>query len=106
MQLRKHVRVRTTVTRASIVLEHYATTSHMFALCEMCLHDSLVTPTAEGRDRQDDSGSIISVYILGHYQHQRPPDLERWQTHFPQLDIQYQTVHAAKGLEADIVIVL
>lgn len=106
MQLRKHVRARTTGTRASIVLEHYATTSHMFALCEMCLHDSLVTPTAEGRDRQDDSGSIISVYILGRYQHQRPPDLERWQTHFPQLDIQYQTIHAAKGLEADIVIVL
>lgn len=105
-QLRKYVRARANSTQPSIVLKRYATPAHMLALCEACLHDSLgflIEPVCE---QQNAPGKSISVYILGRYRHQQPPGLHRWNTCFPQLDIQYQTIHSAKGLEADVVIVL
>lgn len=105
-QLRKHVRARANSSQPSIVLKRYATPAHMLALCEACLHDSTGIPIEHTRDQQNASGRVVSVYILGRYRHQRPPGLPRWNTSFPQLDIQYQTVHSAKGLEADVVIVL
>ena len=105
-QLRKHVRARANNGQPSIVLKRYATPAHMLALCEACLQDSLGLLIKHIRDQQNASGKAVSVYILGRYRHQRPPGLHRWNTCFPQLDIQYQTVHSAKGLEADVVIVL
>ena len=105
-QLRKHVHARTACTKPSVVLGYYTATPHMFVLCETCLHDSVATFIRDAGEQQNTPERMMSVYVLGRYQHQRPPDLRRWQQRFPQLDIQYQTVHSAKGLEADIVIVL
>lgn len=105
-QLRKDIRARADSADPSIILARYATAPHMFALCELCLQDCIAAPVPGASESGDHRGGTASVYILGRYQHQRPPDLDRWRTCFPQLDIQYQTVHAAKGLEADIVIVL
>lgn len=97
-QLRKRVAAREPGHSAAIILGRYAGSSHMYALCEACLNDI--------PDKETTAGRKTSVYILGRYQHQRPRELEAWCQRFPVLDIQYLTVHSAKGLEADIVIVL
>ena len=47
-----------------------------------------------------------SVLLLGRYQFVRPPNLATLQTDFPDLNIHFRTIHAAKGLEADHVIIL
>ena len=46
-----------------------------------------------------------SVLLLGRYRNLKP-DLDRLTTEYPALDVSYRTVHAAKGLEADYVVVL
>lgn len=98
-QLRKRVVARPAGEPAAVVLARYASIPHLYALCETCLND-IANNQGSSKARE------ISVYILGRYQHQRPRDLQRWRQRFPQLDIQYLTVHSAKGLEADMVIVL
>lgn len=74
---------------------HYASSDDMQIQCEQILR-SLAVPKA----------APISVLILGRYRHLKPPDLAAWQQDLPQLCMAYQTVHAAKGREADMVIVL
>ena len=51
------------------------------------------------------SESRASVLLLGRYRHLKP-DLRRLGPKHPALDLSYRTVHAAKGLEADYVVVL
>ena len=46
-----------------------------------------------------------SVLLLGRYRHLKP-DMGRLTPKHPALDLSYRTVHAAKGLEADYVVVL
>ena len=46
-----------------------------------------------------------SVLLLGRYRHLMP-DMEPLQRSYRALDLSYRTVHAAKGLEADYVVVL
>ncbi len=46
-----------------------------------------------------------SVLLLGRYRHLMP-DMRLLQRNHPGLDLSYRTVHAAKGLEADYVVVL
>lgn len=49
----------------------------------------------------------VEVLLLGRYNHDRPSNLQRWQSQFgDRLTIEFRTVHRAKGLEADYVIVL
>lgn len=105
-QLRKQVRARPVAERASVTLASYASAPHMYALCEMCLNDIVAGLSSDVSSSCGPSPSKTTVYLLGRYQHQRPRQLERWRCRFPQLDIQYLTVHSAKGLEADMVIVL
>jgi DNA helicase-4 len=59
----------------------------------------LATVGAETNDRQE-------VILLGRYNFQEPSDLARLQRAHPHLSIRFSTVHAAKGLEADVVVVL
>ena len=49
--------------------------------------------------------SRASVLLLGRYRHLKP-DIRRLAPKHPALDLSYRTVHAAKGLEADYVVVL
>ena len=49
--------------------------------------------------------SKSSVLLLGRYRHLKP-NLRGLERMYPSLDISYRTVHAAKGLEADYVVVL
>lgn len=99
-QLKKIVQARPADGDASVILVRYGSPQHMFALCEASLIDAIAT--LSGSDKQE----RMSVYILGRYQYQQPPQLQRWQERFTPLSIEFQTVHAAKGLEADVVIVL
>ena len=47
-----------------------------------------------------------SVLLLGRYNSVRPADLVELQTHHPGLAIDFKTVHASKGLQADHVVIL
>ncbi|MFM1885417.1 MAG: hypothetical protein RL026_574, partial [Pseudomonadota bacterium] len=49
----------------------------------------------------------LSVMLLGRYRDDEPPELAMWQRRYAdRLTIQFRTVHAAKGLEADYVFLL
>lgn len=52
-------------------------------------------------------GRRIDVLLLGRYNHDEPGLLEQWRGRFKDLlDIRFRTVHRAKGLEADFVMLL
>lgn len=52
-------------------------------------------------------GQPISVLLLGRYRQDRPATFERWKSKFrASLEIEFRTIHAAKGLEADYVFIL
>lgn len=80
---------------ASLTGWAYTSASQMHAQCQEILQ---MLAMADPAPR--------SVLILGRYRHQRPAALQAWRKSFPELGIHYQTVHAAKGREADIVILL
>ena len=46
------------------------------------------------------------ILILARYHHLRPAVLEKAQTRWPKLHIDFMTVHASKGQQADYVIIL
>jgi len=48
----------------------------------------------------------VSVFLLARYNHQKPSKLTYYTSRFPNLEITFKTIHAAKGLEADYVILL
>jgi len=47
-----------------------------------------------------------TVFILGRYNHQRPENLRELKRDYPELEIDYYTVHSSKGKQADYVIIL
>jgi len=47
-----------------------------------------------------------TVFILGRYNHQRPENLRDLQRTYPELEIEYYTVHSSKGKQADYVIII
>ena len=54
-----------------------------------------------------EAGGRRKVFILGRYNHLSPAQLPAWKKRFAaSLDIEFLTMHRAKGLEADYVIVL
>lgn len=52
------------------------------------------------------SGSETSVLLLGRYNFLRPEELPQLRRRYPNLSINFMTVHRSKGLEADHVVVL
>lgn len=64
---------------------------------------------ALGKALEQISGGVTdkaSVLLLGRYHFLRPSNLRELASRFPQLSLQFMTVHASKGLEADHVIIL
>lgn len=52
-------------------------------------------------------GARIAVLLLGRYRSDEPKEIEEWQKRYgDRLAINFRTIHAAKGLEADYVFVL
>lgn len=101
LQLRKQVVAQSRGSASSLVLLRYGSLAHMMALCLACLND-----IEAGQADPGEGAPPTTVYILGRYRHQRPADLSQWQQRFVSLQIEFYTVHAAKGLEADVIIVL
>lgn len=95
-QIKKQVRARNTGRGDSVVILRYGDQTQMMSACARCLHEI-----------QEASGlTPATVYILGRYRHQRPEALAQWQRRYPGLALSFKTMHAAKGLEADYVLVL
>ena len=67
------------------------------------LLDQALARIAADAETPDDK---FSVLLLGRYRHLKPRGLDRFTTEYPTLRITYRTVHAAKGIEADYVVVL
>ena len=64
--------------------------------------EQVIHSLASVSDRQKKT----SVLLLGRYRHLSPSALPRLQREHSHLDIEFKTIHASKGLEADHVIVL
>lgn len=54
--------------------------------------------------RANHEGKKVSVYILTRYTRQKPKNLNALKSKFANIDVEWKTVHASKGLEADYVI--
>ena len=53
-----------------------------------------------------DADEPPTVLLLGRYRHCRPDNMARLKRQYPNLRLDYMTVHRSKGLEADYVVVL
>lgn len=51
-------------------------------------------------------GIIESVFLLGRYKFNKPEDLPKYLHKYKNLNVEFLTIHAAKGSEADYVIIL
>ena len=47
-----------------------------------------------------------SVFLLGRYKHNKPDNFLKYQNEFKHLSIEFLTIHASKGTEADYVIIM
>ncbi len=95
-QLRKQVRAQVRTAQGVVVVCPYRTNQEMHAVCEAAIAD-IQEVVGEGE---------VTVYVLARYRHQQPTALHTWQKRYAGLNIQFMTIHAAKGLEADYVLVL
>jgi len=100
-QLPKVVRAMAAPYPDAIQIAYYAQRHAMYSLCATCLQE-----IARKTDTQKPLNQLPTVLILGRYQHLHPVALTEWQQAFPRLQITFLTIHAAKGLEADYVIIL
>ncbi len=57
-------------------------------------------------DLAEQDHKTFTVLFLGRYRHNKPDDLQRYSSTYKNLAIDFHTVHQAKGLERDYVIVL
>lgn len=73
-----------------------------------CFHISMENQSAYldlALSSLNDSGPS-TVMLLGRYKRNKPAELERYQSSYPNLTIRYSTAHSSKGLEADHVFIL
>ena len=68
------------------------------------LHQTLASLPAE-RTAGGHLGKATSVLLLGRYRHEKP-DMDALEQKFPRLSLRFKTIHGAKGLEADHVVIL
>lgn len=57
------------------------------------------------QNRAQQANTKVTVYILTRYIQQKPRNLVALSSHFPNVHVDWKTVHASKGLEADYVII-
>jgi len=97
-QLKKNVRALEDVEGDLVIIQDYADESDQQKNVESILgklHNLAIK-----------AGQTLSVFLLARYNHQKPNMLKHYTIQFPKLDINFKTIHAAKGLEADYVILL
>lgn len=99
--------VKTTNPRKGPSIVAYAFPSSEETLEGVENHLARLYNQAASGDLDYSAGSLVSVLLLGRYNHDRPSHLEKWQIKFgSQLQIEFRTIHSAKGLEADYVMIL
>ena len=99
-QVKKHIESQTVVTRPAVSLVPTA---------EPVLGLNAVLTRINGFAKSN--GARYSVYVLARYWHEleplRLPGRGGWQQRFPDLaDVKFSSVHGAKGLEADFVVIV
>ena len=98
-QMPKQVHAQDKTSSGVVIIRRYGDLEGLEAECEACLAEIAGgTPTSSGR---------TTVFVLARYHHQKPGAFYEWQSHFKtSLEISFRTIHSAKGLQADHVIVL
>jgi len=66
----------------------------------------IADPIDESLRRIQREAKSKSVLVLGRYRHNRPENWKELETTFDSLTLRYRTIHSAKGLEADYVVVV
>jgi len=104
-QIRKTVEA--TSAYAKKTFHAYAAESIDLAMARL-EHDLLqMHEFVRGGRLTSDTGSPISVMILGRYHSDKPAEFRRWQRRFStSLALEFRTVHSSKGLEADYVMLV
>nr|WP_243750657.1 UvrD-helicase domain-containing protein [Thiomicrorhabdus marina] len=97
-QLRKEVKAHADINVDQVRIEAYESESDQLDWVQKLLWR--LNSTAEKR------GIQLSVYLLARYHRQRPDNLLNYQARYSSLQIQFKTIHASKGLEADYVILM
>lgn len=104
-QIRKSVSTTSSYERQALFAYASESPDRALARLEQELR-SLHGYARDGRVRPD-RGDRIGVLLLGRYRSDGPSAIGRWERLFgDHLDIEFKTVHSAKGLEADYVMLI
>lgn len=97
-QLKKTVRALDDVDGDLVFIQNYMDESDQQKNIEVIL--------GKLNNRAITAARTLSVFLLARYNHQKPRKLNHYIRQYPKLEITFKTIHAAKGLEADYVILL
>lgn len=98
-QMQKLVDAQDKTAENVIVVRQYAQLQEIENLVETALSELDAEVGATGKPAK--------VFILGRYRHQSPEKLKYWQDRLSvNLNIEFRTIHASKGLQADYVILI
>ncbi|HAM95757.1 MAG: Helicase IV [Candidatus Azambacteria bacterium GW2011_GWB2_46_37] len=97
-QIKKEVRSEKTVFGEAVEILHKRNTNDTEQLLREIL--SSLNKTAAGERK------IATVFLLGRYKHNKPGDFLKYQNQYKKLSIEFLTIHASKGTEADYVIIM
>ena len=95
-QFTKSVKALNNSPKPPVILRPYDSSKPDQALYE-------ILKAIQNRVKQESSKA--TVYILTRYTMQKPRNLDALKSHFPNVRVDWKTIHASKGLEADYVIV-
>ena len=104
-QIKKTIESTNTYERAGLYVFAAENGSAMLNWVEKDLKQMFFAAERGELDMVD--GKKISVMLLGRYNNDKPVNLSKWQrTYGSQLEISFSTVHSAKGMEADYIMIL
>lgn len=104
-QIRKTVETTNTYAKKSLLA--YAAENQALAMERLEQDLQSMYDFARSGRLSAENGGHISIMLLGRYHNDEPPAWRRWQRRFGDLlRIEFRTVHSAKGLEADYVMLL
>ncbi len=104
-QLRKTVETTNTYRRS--LLSAFAAETPGAAIERLEKDLKQLHRSAENGDLEIPVGTKVSVMLLGRYNKDKPTNFNSWQRAFSdQINLAFSTAHAAKGLEADYVMLL
>ena len=97
-QIKKHIKSQKDIRSNQVVIREYSNELKQ----EKILSFELDRINKIARDRK----TKLSVFILARYNHDLPENKNKYIKNFDLLNIQFKSIHASKGLEADYVMVL